>query len=109
MNITREQARDMVDAHAEGMHAELPREGCPECEDRPLRSYPLAELDDAPMDDAEFIANRREHTIRRAWEAADAQRAKFEEGKLRGLTGAPLRRLYDKWQRLSEAATQLEV
>lgn len=23
---------DMVDAHAEGMHDDLPREGCPECE-----------------------------------------------------------------------------
>jgi hypothetical protein len=43
--ITREQARDMADAHAEGLHTPpegVPREGCPECEDRDLRSYPLA-------------------------------------------------------------------
>jgi hypothetical protein len=43
--ITREQAQDMVDAHAEGLHTPpegVPREGCPECEDRPLRSYPPA-------------------------------------------------------------------
>lgn len=38
--ITREQAEDMAQAHAEGLHAELPREGCPECEDRPLGEYP---------------------------------------------------------------------
>jgi hypothetical protein len=38
--ITLAQARDMAEAHAEGMHADLPREGCPECEDRPLKSYP---------------------------------------------------------------------
>lgn len=40
--ITREQAQDMSHAHAEGYHAELPREGCPECEGRPLSSYPRA-------------------------------------------------------------------
>lgn len=38
--ITREQARDMAAAHAEGLHAEIPREGCPECEGRELREYP---------------------------------------------------------------------
>jgi hypothetical protein len=41
--ISREQARDMADAHAEGWHTPpdgVPREGCPECEDRPLRDYP---------------------------------------------------------------------
>jgi hypothetical protein len=41
--ITREEAQDMADAHAEGWHSPpdgLPREGCPECEDRPLRDYP---------------------------------------------------------------------
>jgi hypothetical protein len=37
--ITREEAEDMVHAHAEGRHAE-PQEGCPTCEDRPLRFYP---------------------------------------------------------------------
>jgi hypothetical protein len=42
MRITREQAQDMAEAHAQGLHAELPREGCPECEDRPLRDYPPA-------------------------------------------------------------------
>jgi hypothetical protein len=34
----------MVDAHLEGWHTPpegVPREGCPECEDRPLRDYPL--------------------------------------------------------------------
>jgi hypothetical protein len=44
--ITREEARDMAQAHAEGYHTApdgLPREGCPECEDRPLQSYPPAE------------------------------------------------------------------
>ena len=43
MTITREEAADMAQAHAEGYHAELPREGCPECEDRPLRDYPTAD------------------------------------------------------------------
>lgn len=42
LGITREQAEDMAQAHAEGWHADLPREGCPECEDRPLRDYPRA-------------------------------------------------------------------
>lgn len=27
-----DEARDMADAHAEGLHEDLPREGCPECE-----------------------------------------------------------------------------
>jgi hypothetical protein len=42
--ITREEAEDMVDAHAEGLHSppEIPREGCPECEGRDLRDYPRA-------------------------------------------------------------------
>lgn len=43
--ITREEARDMADAHADGLHTPpdgVPREGCPECEDRPLASYPPA-------------------------------------------------------------------
>jgi hypothetical protein len=40
MKITREQAVDMAEAHAEGYHDDEPREGCPECEDRPLRHYP---------------------------------------------------------------------
>lgn len=40
MEITREQARDMAEAHAEGLHDDLPREGCPECEGRDLRDYP---------------------------------------------------------------------
>lgn len=42
MRITREEASDMADAHIEGLHDELPREGCPECEGRPLKDYPLA-------------------------------------------------------------------
>lgn len=41
MRITREQARDMAEAHAGGMHDELARDGCPECETRELREYPL--------------------------------------------------------------------
>jgi hypothetical protein len=40
--ITREQARDMAEVHAKGWHADLRREGCPECEDRELSSYPRA-------------------------------------------------------------------
>lgn len=40
--ITREEARDMAEAHGEGWHADLPREGCPECEGRELREYPPA-------------------------------------------------------------------
>jgi hypothetical protein len=39
---TREQAKDMSHAHAEGYHADLPREGCPDCEGRELRNYPRA-------------------------------------------------------------------
>lgn len=45
MIITREEAEDMAQAHAEGWHTPpegLPREGCPECEDRPLRDYPTS-------------------------------------------------------------------
>jgi Ribbon-helix-helix protein, copG family len=40
--ITRELARDRALAHAEGLHADLPRAGCPECEGRALREYPTA-------------------------------------------------------------------
>ena len=36
----RQQARDMAAAHAEGLHVDHPREGCPECEGRELREYP---------------------------------------------------------------------
>lgn len=39
--VTREQARDMADAHSEGLHDFL-REGCPDCEARPLSDYPPA-------------------------------------------------------------------
>jgi hypothetical protein len=38
--VTREEARNMVDAHADGLHAELPREFCPACDGRELSSYP---------------------------------------------------------------------
>lgn len=38
--VTREEAQDMSQAHAEGLHDELPRQFCPDCEDRPLSSYP---------------------------------------------------------------------
>jgi hypothetical protein len=40
--ITREEAMDMEDAHAQGFHEEFPREGCPTCQDRTLSSYPTA-------------------------------------------------------------------
>jgi hypothetical protein len=40
LTITRSEAADMAHAHAEGLHADLPREGCPECEERELRDYP---------------------------------------------------------------------
>jgi hypothetical protein len=39
--ISREQARDMAEAHAVGEH-EFSHEGCPECEARPLSSYPVS-------------------------------------------------------------------
>lgn len=41
MNITRDQARDFADAHAEGLHDEIPREGCPECDGKDLSRYPV--------------------------------------------------------------------
>ena len=40
MIVSREEAESMEDAHAEGLHDELPRQFCPGCEDRPLISYP---------------------------------------------------------------------
>jgi hypothetical protein len=40
--VTREQARDMADAHSEGLHSKDPRQFCPDCEGRELSSYPLA-------------------------------------------------------------------
>jgi hypothetical protein len=52
MIVTREEAQDMSQAHAEGWHTPpdgVPREGCPDCEDRPLSDYPPApplDLDD---------------------------------------------------------------
>jgi hypothetical protein len=38
----RDQERDFAEAHAEGLHDDIPREGCPECESRtdPYRSRP---------------------------------------------------------------------
>jgi len=39
-HATRQQARDMAEAHAEGYHVGFPREGCPECQNRELREYP---------------------------------------------------------------------
>ena len=38
--VTRDEARDMAEAHGQGHHDEIPREGCPECEGRELRNYP---------------------------------------------------------------------
>lgn len=46
MRTTREEALNMREAHAEGWHTPpegMPREGCPDCEDRPLRTYPRAQ------------------------------------------------------------------
>lgn len=40
--VTRQQAKDMAQAHAEGLHADAPREFCPECEGRDIATYPLA-------------------------------------------------------------------
>jgi hypothetical protein len=40
---TREQARDMADAHIDGYHDEYPREFCPECEGRDVSEYPRAD------------------------------------------------------------------
>lgn len=40
MLTTRAEAADMSAAHADALHADLPREGCPDCEERPLSSYP---------------------------------------------------------------------
>jgi hypothetical protein len=42
MVITREEAYDMEDAHSQGLHDELPREGCPTCSRRETSSYPTA-------------------------------------------------------------------
>jgi hypothetical protein len=42
MPVTREQAEDLSIAHAEGYHADFPREFCPDCDDRPLSAYPPA-------------------------------------------------------------------
>lgn len=42
MTITREEAYDMEDAHSQGLHEELPRDGCPTCQRRELSSYPTA-------------------------------------------------------------------
>lgn len=41
--VTREEARNMSSAHADGLHDEAPRQFCPDCEDRPLSSYPSDE------------------------------------------------------------------
>lgn len=41
MIVDRVEAESMSHAHAEGLHSELPREGCPDCEGRDLREYPL--------------------------------------------------------------------
>lgn len=41
--VSREEALNMVDAHIDGCHDDLPREGCPECEGKELRDYPTAD------------------------------------------------------------------
>lgn len=38
--ISREEARDMKEAHVEGLHDDLPRQFCPECEGKLLSEYP---------------------------------------------------------------------
>lgn len=54
MPFTREEAADMREAHAEGWHTPpdgVPREGCPDCMGRPLRTYPTAaSLEDEDAD-----------------------------------------------------------
>lgn len=37
---SREQARNMMEAHFEGYHDEFPRQFCPECEGKLLSEYP---------------------------------------------------------------------
>jgi hypothetical protein len=42
--IYRDEAEEMSNAHAEGWHTPPDgqrRDGCPDCEDRPLASYPI--------------------------------------------------------------------
>lgn len=51
--VSREEARDMADAHAEGLHADLPRDFCPECEGRDLSTYPLVRDLEKAHDDKE--------------------------------------------------------
>lgn len=38
--VSREEAIEIDNAHADGWHAEFPREGCPSCDGRRLTSYP---------------------------------------------------------------------
>lgn len=40
--VYRHEAREMSDAHAEGLHFESPRDYCPDCMNRELSSYPVA-------------------------------------------------------------------
>ena len=45
--VYRHEAQEMTEAHAEGLHADSPREFCPQCEGRDLSSYPPAPDKDA--------------------------------------------------------------
>jgi hypothetical protein len=74
--ITREEAEDMAEAHAQGFH-DLKREGCPECEDRPLSEYPsYASIRQASEEEAREEFHR---SIDRQWQAWEASRF-FEAG-----------------------------
>jgi hypothetical protein len=63
MRITREEAREMADAHGSHIPPDgIPREGCPECEGRDLSEYP-------PASSSVFTFGRKQRVEHEAWGA----------------------------------------
>jgi hypothetical protein len=68
--ITRSEANDMSHAHAEGLHADHAREGCPDCDGRDLSSYPpFAPGQRVNVSDGNYVATVvRCERDRRGWD-----------------------------------------
>jgi len=82
--ITREEAQDMSDAHAEGLHDDLKREGCPECDRRELSSYPPAKQERPSAKVMRLLSEHRQFQLREheAWGAVVSELRKRNVGDI---------------------------
>jgi hypothetical protein len=89
--VTREEAREYEDAHAEGWHTPpdgVPRENCPQCDGRELSSYPsVAELEARQAADAALSSRGLITAALDARRARDEADARYREALVAAVRG----------------------